>query len=106
MPVDPRTRSLVAVATVLRDLGAGADEIPDPLARCGRCRLTFARHPSIGPGSPGQWRLCPPCRSRLRNEGATRTHAPAGGRLGRRPVLTADGGVNRARVFARPDLLP
>jgi hypothetical protein len=41
--------------------GEGAE----PDTKCGRCRLTFVRHPSISAGDAPRWWLCPPCRSRL-----------------------------------------
>jgi len=62
---------LVAVATESSEGVAEVNEDGDPVTRCGRCRLTFVRHPSISAGDPPRWWLCPPCRSRLLGDEAT-----------------------------------
>ena len=68
MPVVPPRRSLVAVAPLRAPVAREAnDEFADRV-KCGRCRLSFVRHPSIVPGSSSKWWLCPPCRSRLLGE--------------------------------------
>jgi hypothetical protein len=65
MPVLPTNRHLVAVASEPSDVDTEAEEDSDPMTTCGRCRRSFARHPSISPGDAAKWWLCPPCRSRL-----------------------------------------
>jgi hypothetical protein len=65
MPALPIDRPLVVVAPELPDVDTEANEDADPVTKCGRCRQSFARHPSIGLGDPAKWWLCPPCRSRL-----------------------------------------
>jgi hypothetical protein len=65
MPVVPLTRHLVVVAPQLPDEETETNEDANLVMKCGRCRLTFVPHPSIGLGDSAKWRLCPPCRSRL-----------------------------------------
>ena len=65
MPVVPIRRPFAAVTAEIVDMDAGAHEGADPLTKCGRCRLSFLRHPSIGLGDSAKWWLCPPCRSAL-----------------------------------------
>lgn len=65
MPVVPIRRPFAAATAEIVDIDGGAPEEADPLTECGRCRLTFIRHPSIGLGESAKWWLCPPCRSKL-----------------------------------------
>ncbi|GEM_PF-5245207 len=65
MPVIPIGRGLAAVAPELADADTEADQGADPVTKCGRCRLTFVLHPSIGLGDSAKWWLCPECRNRL-----------------------------------------
>jgi hypothetical protein len=64
MSVVPIHPPLVAIAPVLPGEDVDANELTDPV-KCGRCRLSFVRHPSIAPGDSARWWLCPPCRDRL-----------------------------------------
>jgi len=64
MPVVPIRRPFAAVAEIVH-MDAGANEGADSLTKCGRCRLSFVRHPSVGSGDSAKWWLCPPCRSAL-----------------------------------------
>jgi hypothetical protein len=61
----PLYTPLVAVAPELPEMSKEADESADLATKCGRCRLSFLRHPSIAPGDSARWWLCPPCRMRL-----------------------------------------
>lgn len=65
MSVIPIRRPFAPVAAKIVDTDAGTNESADPLTKCGRCRLSFFRHPSIGLGASVMWRLCPPCRRAL-----------------------------------------
>jgi hypothetical protein len=65
MSVDPSASLAVTAGPEPTDLGPEADQDPDRVTKCGRCRLSFVRHPSIVPGDSPRWWLCPPCRSRL-----------------------------------------
>lgn len=65
MSVGPFRPPVPAGAPQLPDLDPDEDESGDAVSKCGRCRLNFVRHPSIGPGDSPRWWLCPPCRSRL-----------------------------------------
>lgn len=56
---------LAPVAVGPKPPGTEADERPDLVTKCGRCRLHFVRHPSIVPSDAPKWWLCPPCRTRL-----------------------------------------
>jgi hypothetical protein len=63
MPILSIVRS--AAATEMLDEEAQDQAFADPWRKCGRCRLTFVRHPSIDLDKSGEWWLCPPCRIRL-----------------------------------------
>jgi len=65
MSVVPLYSPLVAVASEPSEMSTEAGESDDPVSKCGRCRLSFVRHPSIVPGDSPRWWLCPPCRARL-----------------------------------------
>lgn len=65
MPVVPIDRGLVAVVPELAEVADGAIEYVDPVTLCGRCRLSFIRHPSMTEGNVSTWWLCPPCRNRV-----------------------------------------
>lgn len=55
---------LAPVAVGPEPPGTEADESPNPVTKCGRCRLNFVLHPSIVPGDSPKWWLCPSCRTR------------------------------------------
>ena len=65
MPVVPVSRPRASVAPELPDVDTEANKNTDPVTKCGRCRQSFARHPSISLGDSAKWWLCPPCKSRL-----------------------------------------
>lgn len=65
MSVGPLYSPLVALAPEPPEMSTEADESPDPVTKCGRCRLSFLRHPSIVPSDTAKWWLCPACRIRL-----------------------------------------
>ena len=65
MSVSPPYPPLAAVAAQSPDADVDEDESGDAMTKCGRCRLNFVRHPSVGPDDSSKWWLCPPCRSRL-----------------------------------------
>jgi len=67
MPIVRTDRPLVSVTPELPDEDVEANEDSDSV-KCGRCRLNFIRHPSIGAGDPPKWWVCPQCRSRLTGE--------------------------------------
>ena len=78
MPVVPLVRPPAAPAANLhrsdgRD-GAGYD-VDDLVTKCGRCRLSFVRHPSIDLDSSARWWLCPSCRLRLLGDASTGVRA-------------------------------
>jgi len=64
MPAVPTNRPLFPVAADLSDDDVEASDDSDSV-QCGRCRLNFIRHPSIGAGDPPKWWVCPECRRRL-----------------------------------------
>ena len=55
----------LSVAVVSEPPGTDAHEDHDLVTKCGRCRLSFVRHPSVIPGDSSKWWLCPPCRAGL-----------------------------------------
>jgi hypothetical protein len=65
MSVVPIGRAVTAVAAVAPDLVPDDLEQDDAMTVCGRCRLSFVRHPSIGSEDSSKWWLCPPCRTRM-----------------------------------------
>ena len=65
MSVGPLRSPIVAVAPESPKMSTELDELPGPVTKCGRCRLSFPRHPSVVPGDSARWWLCPPCRIRL-----------------------------------------
>ena len=65
MPAVPIDRPLIAAVPELADVTAGAIQYVDPITICGRCRLSFLRHPSMTEGNFATWWLCPPCRNRV-----------------------------------------
>jgi hypothetical protein len=73
MSVAPPYPPLAAVATEVphADVDENVDENGESVTKCGRCRLTFVRHPSISAGDAPRWWLCPPCRSRLLGDEST-----------------------------------
>jgi len=64
MPVASIVRPAAATEK-LNEEAASSQKYADPWRKCGRCRLTFVRHPSIDLDKSGKWWLCPPCRIRL-----------------------------------------
>ena len=77
MSVAPPYPPLSAVAPDVSPANEDVDEDVDvgengeSVTKCGRCRLTFVRHPSISVGDAPRWWLCPPCRSRLLGDEST-----------------------------------
>ena len=74
MAAGPPYPPLVAVATGILDAEAADHESSDAVKTCGRCRLDFARHPSIDLDESARWWLCPTCRIRLLGD-ASRTNS-------------------------------
>jgi hypothetical protein len=65
MAVAPIGPPHIVMAPQLSEGDPDDDEIGDPMTKCGRCRISFVRHPSISPDDSPRWWLCPPCRTRL-----------------------------------------
>ena len=66
--VEPAAVSFVEPAAVPTEIldGEVADENGvEALRKCGRCRLSFVRHPSTDLDVSTKWWLCPQCRVRL-----------------------------------------
>jgi hypothetical protein len=74
MPVVPIGQPSVAAAPELPDVDTEETENTAPVTKCGRCRQSFARHPSITLGDAAKWWLCSACRSRLLGD-VSRTNA-------------------------------
>lgn len=74
MPVGPIAVPLVVVPTLEPEADEELEEAPEPVTTCGRCRLSFVRHPSISPVDSPKWWLCPACRARLLGD-ASKTNA-------------------------------
>lgn len=55
----------VPVTSEMPDGEAADENEADALRKCGRCRLTFVRHPSMDLDKSTRWWLCPQCRARL-----------------------------------------
>lgn len=72
MAADPLESMSVNGASELRQ--AVAEDDPRQVSKCGRCRLTFVRDPSLDPSDSPKWWLCPPCRARLLGD-VSRTNA-------------------------------
>lgn len=63
----PGFHSVQPVVAAAEPLGGAARRENDVEAQraCGRCRMSFARHPSIDLDKSSKWWLCPQCRVRL-----------------------------------------
>lgn len=61
MPVLRIVQPLVDVVAKRPEEDNEASEYASPMTECGRCRLTFTRHPSILHGDSTEWALCPRC---------------------------------------------
>jgi len=76
---------------------AEIDEEDDDMGgftKCARWRLSFVRHPSIGPGDASKWRLCSPCRSRLLGKGTQAKSLASGVAFpGKRMLVSNVGGT-------------
>jgi hypothetical protein len=70
---------------------ADADDDPEHVVKCGRCRLSFVRDPSVDLSDSPRWWLCPPCRARLLGD-VSRTNA----RWDRSPGGQRPGATRRA----------
>jgi len=63
---DLRVAQPAAAPIAILDRAAADENEPDVLRKkCGRCRLSFVRHPSSDLDRSTKWWLCPPCRARL-----------------------------------------
>ncbi len=74
MSVAPLVPALALTGPAPGDVDQEELESDDSVTTCGRCRVNFVRHPSIGTDDEARWWLCPPCRSRLLGD-ETRTSA-------------------------------
>lgn len=95
MPAGPDGSPSAAVAP--EHSGLEVDDDHSPVAKCGRCRLSFVLHPSATPGDSPKWWLCPPCRARLLGDEA-KTDARWRRSPGRPRILADQGAVENPRV--------
>ena len=88
------------VATEVLDEDATDNATAELTRKCGRCRLSFVRHPSIDLDRSAKWWLCLPCRLRLLGAASQTTHDghSAATRLGHRTRTAVNHGPGIARI--------